>query len=112
MDHVTLPPKGSFASNGIFRPKISKEATIKTKSETVAFFYSPPFLPLALCCSPFLFLHYRDFGASRALRRLFNEMTAKMVRLVFKNSATYTQHEMWNFTSLSDSGGNHNATLH
>ena len=47
----------------------SKVAIIKTKSTTIAFFSSPPFLLLALCFSPFLFLCYCDFGASRAKLR-------------------------------------------
>ena len=63
----TLSPDGSFASNSFFGPKtISKVAIIKTKSATIAFFSSPPFLLLALSFSPFLFLRYCDFRASRA----------------------------------------------
>ena len=45
---------------------VSKVAIIKTKSATIAFFSSPPFLLLTLSFSPFLFLRYYDFGASRA----------------------------------------------
>ena len=38
---ITLSPNGPFVSNSFFRPKtISKEAIIKTKSATVAFFSS------------------------------------------------------------------------
>ena len=43
-----------------------KVAIIKTKSATIAFFSSPPFLFLALSFSPFHFLRYYDFGASQA----------------------------------------------
>ena len=43
-----------------------KKAIIKTKSVTIAFFSSSPFLLLALSFPPFLFLHYCDFGAYRA----------------------------------------------
>jgi len=43
-----------------------KVAIIKTKSATIAFFSSPPFLLLALSFSPFLFPRYFDFGAFRA----------------------------------------------
>ena len=43
-----------------------KVAIKKSKSATIAFFSSPPFLLLALSFSPFLFLRYYDFGASRA----------------------------------------------
>ena len=53
-----------FGQNQFF-----KVAIIKTKSATIAFFSSPPFLLLALCFSPFLFLRYWDFGASRAKLR-------------------------------------------
>ena len=50
-----------------FRPKtISKVAIIKTKSATIAFFSSPPFLLPALSFSPFLFFRWCDFGAFRA----------------------------------------------
>ena len=47
-------------------------AIMKTKSATIAFFSSPPFLlltlslSLSLSLSPFLFLRYCDFGPSRA----------------------------------------------
>ena len=34
--------------------------------QPLLFFSSPPFLLLALSFSPFLFLHYSDFGAGRA----------------------------------------------
>ena len=56
---ITLSPIGPFASNSFFL--ISKVAIIKTKSVTIAFC-----LLLALSFSPFLFLRYYDFGASRA----------------------------------------------
>ena len=47
-----------------FRPKtISKVATTKTKSTILVLFF---FLLLVLSFSPFLFLRYYDFGASRA----------------------------------------------
>ena len=87
----TLSPNGSFASNSFFRPKtISKVAIIKTKSTTIAFFSSPPFLLLALYFSPFLFLRYCDFEASRAQQTcLLTQMTANFVRLVFKKWARY-----------------------
>ena len=39
-----------------FSAEISKVAIIKTKSATIAFFSSPPFLLLPLSFSPFLFL--------------------------------------------------------
>ena len=59
-------PNGPFASNSLLRPKpFSKVAIIKTKNVTIAFFSSPPFLHLALSLSPFLFLRYYDFEASR-----------------------------------------------
>ena len=45
---------------------VSKVAIIKTKSATIVFFSSPPFLLLALSLSLFLFLRYYDFGASLA----------------------------------------------
>ena len=43
-----------------------KVAIIKTKSATIALFSSTPFLLVILSFSPFLFLRYCDFGASRA----------------------------------------------
>ena len=43
---------------------LAKVAIIKTKSATIAFYSSPPFLLLAL--APFFFLRSYDFGASRA----------------------------------------------
>ena len=43
----------------------AKVAVMKTKSATIAFFSSPPFLLLALSFSLFLFLRYCDFGALR-----------------------------------------------
>ena len=47
--------------------KWTKVAIIKTESTTIAFFSSPSFPLLALSFfSPFLFLRYCDFGASRA----------------------------------------------
>ena len=87
----TLSPNGSFASNSLFRPKtISKVVIIKTKSATIAFFSSPPFVLLALYFSPFLFLRYCDFEASRAQQTcLLTQMTANFVRLVFKKWARY-----------------------
>ena len=64
----TLSPSGPFTSDSVFWPKPnSKVAIIKTKSATIAFFFrSLPFLLLAPAFSPFLFLRYYDFGASRA----------------------------------------------
>ena len=64
----TLSPSGPFTSDSVFWPKPnSKVAIIKTKSATIAFFFrSLPFLLLAPAFSPFLFLRYCDFGASRA----------------------------------------------
>ena len=44
----------------------SKVAIIKTKSATIAFFSSPPFVLPAFSFSPFLFLRWCDFGAYRA----------------------------------------------
>ena len=56
-----------FRPKVFFRPKaISQVAIIKTKSATITFFSSPPFFVFALSFSPFLFLRYSDFGASRA----------------------------------------------
>ena len=55
---ITLSPNGPLVSN--------KVAIIKTKKATIAIFSSPPFLLLALSFSPFLFLRYYDFSASRA----------------------------------------------
>ena len=56
-----------FRPKVFFRPKaISKAAIIKTKIATITFFSSPPFFVFALSFSPFLFLRYCDFGASRA----------------------------------------------
>ena len=43
-----------------------KVAIMKTKSASIAFFFSPPFLLLTLSFSAFLFLRYCDFGAVRA----------------------------------------------
>ena len=40
---------------------LAKVAIIKTKSATIAFYSSPPFLLLAL--APFFFLRSYDFGA-------------------------------------------------
>jgi len=61
--------------------QISKVAIMKTKSATIAFFSSPPFLLLNLSLSPFLFLRYCDFGPSRAsetcLLQPFNSNTCK-----------------------------------
>ena len=64
----TLSPSGPFTSDSVFWPKTNfKVAIIKTKSATIAFFFrSVPFLLLAPAFSPFLFLRYCDFGASRA----------------------------------------------
>ena len=98
-DHVTA--KRVFCQNSIFRPKISIVAIIKTKSATAAF-------SLLLLSFSSLFVFLLSFSFIIAILELFlapfdaffNEMTAKMVRLVFKNSARYTQYEMWNFTSL------------
>ena len=85
---ITLSPNGPFASNSVFRPKtISRVAIIKTKSATIAFFSSHPFLLLALSFSPFLFLCYYD---CRAFWLLLTQMTANFSRLVFKKSATHT----------------------
>ena len=63
----TLLPNRLLPSNSFFRTKtISKVAIIKTKSATIAFFSSPPFFLPAFSFSPFLFLHWCDFGAYRA----------------------------------------------
>ena len=43
---------------------LAKVAIIKTKSATIAFYSSPPFLLLAL--APFFLLRSYDFGACRA----------------------------------------------
>ena len=64
----TLPPNGP----------ISKVAIIKTKSATIAFFSSPPFFPLALSFSPFLFHRECDFGAYWAQKKLpFDTLSLK-----------------------------------
>ena len=109
MDHVAylakfcdnVTAKRVFCQNSIFRPKISIVAIIKTKSATAAF-------SLLLLSFSSLFVFLLSFSFITTILELFltpfdafsNEMTAKMVRLVFKNSARYTQHEMWNFTSI------------
>ena len=109
MDHVAylakfwdnVTAKRIFCQNSIFRPKISIVAIIKTKSATAAF-------SLLLLSFSSLFVFLLSFSFITAILELFltpfdaffNEMTAKMVRLVFKNSARYTQYEKWNFTSL------------
>ena len=77
-----------------FRPKtVSKVAIIKTKSATIAFFSSPPFLLLALSFSPFLFLRHCDFGASRAyetcLLTHFHSNDSKFFSVFFTKSARY-----------------------
>ena len=98
-DNVTA--KRVFCQKSIFRPKISIVAITKTKSATAAF-------SLLLLSFSSLFVFLLSFSFITAILELFlapfdaffNEMTAKMVRLVFKNSARYTQYEMWNFTSL------------
>ena len=63
-----LSPNGPFASNSVFGQNLSPNevAIIKTRSATIAFFSSPSFLLLALSFSPFFFLRYCDFEASRA----------------------------------------------
>ena len=55
--------KWTFCIEQLFSAKV---AIIKTKSATIAFFSSPPFLLLPLSFSPFLLLRYCDFGDSRA----------------------------------------------
>ena len=103
MDHVAylakfcdnVTAKRVFCQNSIFRPKISIVAIIKTKSATAAF-------SLLLLSFSSLFVFLLSFSFITTILELFltpfdafsNEMTAKMVRLVFKNSARYTQHEM------------------
>ena len=54
-------------------PTVFKVAIIKTTSATIAFFFtSPPFFLLPLFSfSPFLFLHYCDFGAYQAQEPAF-----------------------------------------
>ena len=54
----------------VFSAKVAK---IKRKSATIVFVFlflfslsSPPFLLLALSCSPFFILRYCDFGVSQA----------------------------------------------
>ena len=68
---------------------LQKVAITKTESTTIAFFSSPPFFLLALSFSPFLFLRYCDFGASRQSRNLpfdalFTQMTANFVTVGFQ----------------------------
>ena len=71
-----------------------KVAIIKTKSAIIACFSSPSFLLLALSFSPFLFLRYYDFGASRAyetcLLTLFHSNDCKFRWAGFQKSARYT----------------------
>ena len=88
----TLLSNGPFAFNSFFfSAEISKVAIIKTKSATIAFFSSPPFLLLPLSFSPFLFLCYvilEILGVKKpAIWSRFTQMTANFVRLVFKKSA-------------------------
>ena len=61
---ITLSPDRPFASTELF--SVKKVAIVTTKSATIAFSSSPPFLLLALSFSPFLFPRYFDFEASRA----------------------------------------------
>ena len=60
----TLSPNGPFASNSFLSFLFSFLS--QSKSVTIAFLSSPPFLLHALSFSPFLFLCYCDFGASQA----------------------------------------------
>ena len=66
----------------VFFPKV---AIIKTMSATIAFFSSNPFFLLALSSSPFLVQLIRP--KKPAFWRLFTQMTANVVRLVFKKSS-------------------------
>ena len=67
---------------------------MKTQSTTIAFFrFSPLFSPRSFFFLFFFLPLYCDFGASRlkkpAFWRLFTQMTANFVRLVFKKSVWY-----------------------
>ena len=66
----------------VFFPKV---AIIKTMSATIAFFSSNPFFLLALSFSPFLLELIRP--KKPAFWRLFTQITANVVRLVFKKSS-------------------------
>ena len=98
IENVTAKLVDLFRPTFFFRPKPPKVAIIKTKSATIASFFSPPFYMLLAF---FLFLLSFFFRVvlelirpkKPAFWRLFTQMTANFVRLVFENSAkhTYTQ---------------------
>ena len=54
-----------------FSVKNLQSSHCKSKSATIAFFSSPPFFLLAFSFSPFLFLRWCDFRASRTRKKLF-----------------------------------------
>ena len=58
--------KLTFSVQHSFSAKNSKEAIIKTKRVTIAFFFFPPFFHLAFSSYAVLFLRYCDFEAYRA----------------------------------------------
>ena len=99
IENVTAKLVDLFRPTFFFRPKPPKVAIIKTKSATIASFFCPPFYMLL---AVFLFLLSFFFvrvilelirPKKLAFWRLFTQMTANFVRLVFENSAkhTYTQ---------------------
>ena len=82
-------PKWTFSvQQFFFGQSISKVAIIATKSKTIAFFSSPPFLLLALFFSfpfPSLLWFWSLSGLTKpAFWRLFTQMTSNFLRLVFK----------------------------
>ena len=84
---ITLSPIRPFASNSFFF--ISKVAIIKTKSVTLLFFFSSLFLFLLSFSFVTVILELLALK-KLAFWRLFTQMTANFVRLVFKKSATFT----------------------
>ena len=92
--------KWTFCVRQFFRPKtIFKVAILKTKSATIAFFLLLLsssslllflFLFLFLLSSSFVTMILELLGLKKpAFWRLFTQMTANFVRLVFKKSARY-----------------------
>ena len=82
---TTLSPNGPFVSKRFFWPKItSKVPTIKAKSATIVFF------SLLLLSFSFVTVILELLELKKpAFWRLFTQMTANFVRLVFKKSGRY-----------------------
>ena len=86
----TLSQNEPFASNSLFRPKTLQVAIIKTKSTTTAFSlllpsFSSHFLFFSLSFS-FVTVIWKLLGLKKpAFWRLFTQLTANFLRLVFKN---------------------------